>query len=60
MACMQVTDLQHDALEFRTRIALGLQEPHYPHVVCVVVNDEYAIEEAMWGWDIHMDTYVLG
>jgi pyrimidine deaminase RibD-like protein len=34
-------------------MVLGLQEPH-PHVVCVVIDDEHAVAEAMWGWDIDM------
>jgi hypothetical protein len=47
---MQVADLQED---LRACIVFGLQEP-YPHAVFVVINDEQAMAEAIWGWDIHM------
>jgi glutaredoxin 2 len=52
MACMQVCDVQHDGFQLRGRVVFGLKEPHL-HVMCVVVDDEQAVAEAMWGGDIH-------
>jgi DNA-binding LacI/PurR family transcriptional regulator len=52
MACMQVPDVQHDGFQLTTYVVFCYKEPH-PHVMCVVVDDEQAIKEAMWGGDIH-------
>jgi hypothetical protein len=49
---MHVADLQHYAC-----VVFRLEEPH-PHVVCVAVDTEQALAEAMWGWDIHSAPYV--
>jgi hypothetical protein len=50
---MQVAELQPDVFQFGACIVFGLQEAH-PHVVCVVIDDEQAVAEAMWRWYIHM------
>jgi hypothetical protein len=52
MVCMQVSNIQHDGFHLRARVVFGLKEPH-PHVMCVVVDEEQAVAEAMWGGDIH-------
>jgi hypothetical protein len=48
---MQVLDVQEDGFQLQTRIVFGLEKPH-PHVMGVVVNDEQAVAEAMWGGDV--------
>jgi hypothetical protein len=52
MACIQVFDVPQDGFQLRANVVFGLKEPH-PHVMCVVIDDEHAIAEAMWGGDIH-------
>jgi hypothetical protein len=52
MAGMQKSDFQHDGFQLRAGVVFGPKEPH-PHIVCVVVDDEQAIAETMWGGDIH-------
>jgi hypothetical protein len=42
---MQVFDVQ-----LRGGVVFGLKEPH-SHVLFVVVDDEQAVAEAMWGGD---------
>jgi hypothetical protein len=60
MAGMQVLDVQEDCFQLRTCIVFRLQEPH-PHVVgVVVVDDEQAIAEAMWGGDIDWSREISG
>ena len=56
---MQVLDVLEDGFQLRTRIVFWLEEPH-PHVMGVVVNDEQAIEEAMWGGDVDRSPQVRG
>jgi hypothetical protein len=41
------------------RVIFVLQEPH-PHVVCMMIDHEQAVAEAMGGWDIHMAPDVRG
>jgi hypothetical protein len=48
MVCMQVSDIQQDGFQLRACVVFGFNEPH-PHAVCMVVDDEQAIAEAMWG-----------
>jgi hypothetical protein len=48
---MQVFDVQEDGFQLRTCVVFKLKEPH-PHVVGVVVDDEQAVAETMWGGDI--------
>jgi hypothetical protein len=48
---MRVLDVQEDGFQLRTRIVFGLEEPH-SHVMGVVVNDEQALAETMWGGDV--------
>jgi hypothetical protein len=59
MAGMQVFDVQEDCFQLRTCVVFTLQEPH-PHVVGVVVDDEQAVAEAMWGGDIDWSSEVSG
>jgi hypothetical protein len=59
MAGMQVSDFQHDCFQRRACVVFELKEPH-PHVVCVVVDDEQAIAETMWGRDINWTQKVEG
>ena len=59
MAGMQVFDVQEDGFQFRTCVVFRLKEPH-PHVVGVVVDDEQALAEAMWGGDIDRAPEVSG
>jgi pyrimidine deaminase RibD-like protein len=49
---MQVYDVQHHGFQLIASVVLGLKEPH-PHVRCVIVDDEQAVAEVMWGGDIH-------
>jgi hypothetical protein len=56
---MQVLDVQEDGFQLRTRIVIGLEEPH-PHVLSVVVNDEQVVAEAMWGGDVDWSPEVRG
>jgi hypothetical protein len=56
---MHVPDVHEDAFQLRTCIVFGLEEPH-PHVMGVVVNDEQAVAEAMWGGDIDRSPEVGG
>jgi hypothetical protein len=56
---MQVSDVKHDGFQLNACVIFGLKEPH-PHVMCVVVDDEHAIAEAMWGGDIHWSPKVIG
>jgi hypothetical protein len=51
MTCMHVLDVHEDGFQLRTRIVFKHEEPH-PHVMGVVVNDEQALAEAMWGGDV--------
>jgi hypothetical protein len=51
MTGMQVFDVQENCFQLRTCVVFRLQEPH-PHVVGVVVDDEQALAEAMWGGNI--------
>jgi predicted RNA-binding protein YlxR (DUF448 family) len=48
MVCMQVSDIQQDGFHLRACVVSGLKKPH-PHLVCMVVDDEQAVAEAMWG-----------
>jgi hypothetical protein len=52
MACMQVFNVQYDGFKLRVGVVFGLKEQHL-HVMCVVVDDEQAVAEAMWRGDIH-------
>jgi hypothetical protein len=56
---MQVFDVQEDCFQLRTCVVFRLKEPH-PHVVSVVVDDEQAIAEAMWGGDSDWSPEVSG
>jgi hypothetical protein len=50
---MQVFCVKQDGFQLSVCVVLGLEEPH-PHVMGVVVDDDQAIAEAMWGGDINM------
>jgi hypothetical protein len=54
-----VLDVHEDGFQLRTRIVFELEEPH-PHVMGVVVNDEQAVAEAMWGGDVERSPEVRG
>jgi hypothetical protein len=56
---MQVSDVEQDAFQLRAGVVFCLKKPH-PHVMCVVVDDEYAKAEAMWGGDIHWTPKIRG
>jgi hypothetical protein len=56
---MQVLDVHEGGFQLRTRIVFRLEEP-YPHVMGVVVNDEQAVAEAMWGGDVDCSPEVKG
>jgi hypothetical protein len=59
MACKQVLNVRHDGFQLRACVVLGLKEPH-PHVMGMVVDDEQAIAEAMWGGHINWTPKVRG
>jgi hypothetical protein len=59
MAYMQVLDFPQDGFHLRVCVLFGLKGPH-PHVVCMVVDDEQALTEAMWGWDFNWTPKVRG
>ena len=46
MACVQVSDFEQDGFQLIACVGFRLKEPH-PHVVCMVVDDEHAVAEAM-------------
>jgi hypothetical protein len=50
MVCMQVLNVQQYGFQLIACVVLALKEPH-PHGV--VVDDEMALAEAMWGGDIN-------
>jgi hypothetical protein len=56
---MQVSAVQEDCFQLRTSVVFRLKEPH-PHVVGVVVDDEQAIAEAMWGGYIDWSPEING
>jgi hypothetical protein len=56
---MQVFDVHHDGFQLRAGVVFGRKEPH-PHVMCVVVDDEEALAEAMWGGVIDLAPKVRG
>jgi hypothetical protein len=56
---MQVLDVQEDGFQLITCIVFCLEEPH-PHVMSVVVNNEQAVVEAMWGGDVDKSPEVIG
>jgi hypothetical protein len=56
---MHVLDVHEDGFLLRTRIVFGFEEPQ-PHVMGVVVNDEQAVAEAMWGGDVDGSPEVRG
>jgi hypothetical protein len=59
MAGMQVFDVQEDGFQLRTCVVFRLKEPH-PHVVGLVVDDEQALAEAMWGGHIDRSPEISG
>jgi hypothetical protein len=59
MAGMQVFDVQEDGFQLRTCVVFILKEPQ-PHVVGVVVDDEQAVAETMWGGDIDRAPEISG
>jgi hypothetical protein len=59
VACVQVYDVQQNGFQLRARVVFGFKEPH-PHEMCVVVDDEQALAEAMRGGDIHWTPLVRG
>jgi hypothetical protein len=59
MACMHVSNVQHDGFQLRASVVFGLKEPH-PHVMSVVVDEEQAIAYAMWGGDGHWISKAIG
>jgi hypothetical protein len=59
MAYMQVFDFRHVGFQLRACVVFGQMEPH-PHVVCMVIDDEQAVAEAMWGGDINRTQEVRG
>jgi hypothetical protein len=56
---MQVFYVQEDGFQLNACVVLGLEEP-YPHVLGMVVDDEHAKAEAMWGEDINTTPKVRG
>jgi hypothetical protein len=60
MARMQVLDFQQDGFQLRACVVFRLNKEPHPHVVCMVVDDEQAIVEAMWGGDINLTPKVRG
>jgi hypothetical protein len=56
---MHVLNVQHDGFQLRACVVLALKEPH-PHAMGVVVDDEQAVAEAMWGGDINWTLKVIG
>jgi hypothetical protein len=56
---MQVFDVQHNGFRLSACVVFGLEEPH-PHVMGMVVDDEQAVAEAMWGGGINMTPKVGG
>ena len=56
---MQVLNVQQDSFELKACVVLALKEQH-PHVMGVVVDDEHAVAEAMWGGDIDWAQEVIG
>jgi hypothetical protein len=59
MAGMQVFDAQEDCYQIRTCVVFRLKKSH-PHIVGVVVDDEQAVAEAMWGGDIDKSLEISG
>jgi hypothetical protein len=59
MACMQVLNVQHYGFQLIACVVLALKEPH-PHVMGMVVDDEQAVAEAMWGGDTNKNPKVRG
>jgi hypothetical protein len=59
MAGIQVFDVHEDGFQLRACVFLGLEKPH-PHVMGMVVDDEQAIAEAMWGGNINGTPEVRG
>jgi hypothetical protein len=59
MACMQVVYAHHDGLELSACVVFGLEEPQ-PHVMGMVVDDEKAVAETMWGGDMNKTPKVRG
>jgi hypothetical protein len=49
---MQVFYVHHDDFQLSACVVFGLEEPH-SHVMGMVVDDEQAIAESMWGGDIN-------
>jgi hypothetical protein len=59
MACMKMTQFEHDVFQLCARVLFGLQEPH-PHVVRMVIDNEQAVAESMGGRDIDMGLDIRG
>ena len=59
MSCKQVLNVRHDGFQLIACVVLGLKEPH-PHVMGMVVDDEQAVAEAMWGGDSNKNLKVRG
>jgi hypothetical protein len=56
---MQVFDVYQDGFQLTACVVFGVEEPH-PHVMGMMVNDEQAVAEAMWGGDTNMTPNVSG
>jgi hypothetical protein len=56
---MQVFYVHHDGFHLSACVVFGLEEPH-PHVMGMVVDDEHALAESMWGGDINKIPKVRG
>jgi hypothetical protein len=56
---MQEFDVQKDGFKRIACVVFGLKEPH-SRVMCVVVDDEQVVAEAMWGGGIHWTPKVRG
>jgi hypothetical protein len=56
---MQVLDFQQDDFQLKAYVVFGLKEPH-PHVGSMVIDDEQAVAEAMWGGDLNLTPKIRG
>jgi hypothetical protein len=50
---MQEFYVQQDGFQLNACVVFGLEEPP-PHAMCMVVDDEQAVADTMWGGDINM------